>query len=374
MDCKAWSRRCCFTIPRSGGSPATYAPERELCCDDATVLVTGDAVAYAMALAELESTRQAWPRPAVAATGGLLAHRIARLLGQSRAAPRTLSGPGVAAAALLMAITGLAVFGQPTARPAFEAASIKPSEGLGLQMVRPLPGRLMANAALRLLIQNAYGVQAYQVAGGPEWIDNERYQIEAKAANNVGNAQILLMLQSLLADRFQLKVHREAKEMPVYELVAGKSGLKLPPAKSGACEDLAPDAPPDWSAGRMRPPGQDPPHLPRCGSVSVGLDVAGARMQGGNVGMAELVRALSLVVGRTVIDKTGYAGAFDMRLVFQPDESTPVLPPPPPGGNFHPETPSLPAALQEQLGLRLEKARGPVEVIVIDHVEQPTGN
>ena len=348
--------------------------ERELCCDDATVSVTGDALAYAMALSELESTRQAWPRPAMAAAGGFLAHRVARLLGQSRSAPRTFSGPGIAAAALLMAATGIAVFGQPAVLPAFEAASIKPSESRGLQMVRPLPGRLTADAGLRLIILNAYGVQAYQLAGGPDWLDRERYHIEAKAAANVGREQIFLMLQSLLADRFHLKVHRETKEMPVYDLVPARAGVKLPAVQSGACEAPAPDSPPDWSIGRMLPPGQGPPHLPKCGSVSVGLESGGVAMKGGNVGMAELTRALSLSLDRTVIDKTGYKGAFDVRLVFQADESTPVLPPPPPGGNFHPEMASLPAALQEQLGLRLEKVRGPVDVLVIDHVEPPSGN
>jgi hypothetical protein len=210
--------------------------ERELCCDDLAVCVNGDALTYARALAERESARPAHFTAVIAATGGSLAHRIARLLGQQRPAPRPLSGPAIVTAALLPAITAFAVFGQPVARPTFEVASIKPSPGRSLRMVRPLPGRLTADAPVRLLMQNAYTVQPFQIVGGPAWTDSEQYEIEAKAGGNASRAQMFLMLQSLLEDRFQLKSHRETRELPVYALVAARRGLKLPHPKEGLRE------------------------------------------------------------------------------------------------------------------------------------------
>jgi uncharacterized protein (TIGR03435 family) len=347
--------------------------EREQCCDDVAVSVSGDVLTYARALAEMESARPAHFKTAMAATGGSLAHRIARLLGQSRPTSPTLSGPGIMAAAMLLGIIAFALFGQPAARPQFEVASIKPSQEQRFMTVRPLPGRLTATAPVRLLMQNAYTVQPFQIAGGPVWINSERYEIEAKADGNASRAEIFLMLRSLLEDRFQLKIHRETRELPVYALVAAKSGFKLPPPKEGSCVSPPPDAPPDWAGGRMQPPGQGQPPPARCGSVSVMLEPAGARMQGGKIPMTEFIRVLSMVLGRSVIDRTGFTELFDVRLDFVPDEITEAMPAPPPNAgdsNF----PSILTALQEQLGLRLESTKGPVEVIVIDHVERPSAN
>jgi uncharacterized protein (TIGR03435 family) len=339
------------------------------------VSVTGDVLTYARALAELEPARPAHVSAAMAASGGSLVHRIARLLGQSRPVPRTLAGPGIVATAILLAITAFAVFGQPAARPTFEAASIKPSSTPNFRMVRPLPGRLSADAPVRLLIQSAYSVEPFQIVGGPDWIDSVQYQIEAKAEGNANRAQVFLMLQSLLEDRFQLRTHREMRELPVYSLVVAKSGLKLPSPKEGGCETVGPDAPPEWSgAGRMRPPDPGQPVLARCDSVSIALVASGARMQSGKVSMEGLIRTLSLVLRRTVIDKTEFTGLFDLKLDFLPDETTPALPAPPPGAPLDSSSPSILTAIQEQLGLRLESSKGPVEVIVVDHVERPSAN
>ena len=351
--------------------------ERELCCDHVAVSVHGSALTYALALAELESARPAHRHPVLAATGGSLAYRITRLMGQSRPTPRTFSGPGIIAAAVFLALTGFALFGQPVALPRFEVASIKPSVAAGLRTVRPLPGRLTADANVRLLLQSAYTVQSYQIAGGPPWIDADRYELDAKAAGNPSRAQMFLMLQSLLEGRFQLKIHREARELPVYDLVAARSGLKLRPPQENGCVNPDPDAPMEWAGGRMLPPEQGQKPAARCGTVSVVLQLAGARMQGGKLHMADLVRQLSLVLGRTVIDQTGFTERFDVQLDFQPDDTTPALPPPPPGTTGAPPdsgSPSILTALQQQLGLRLESARGPVEVIVIDHIERPSAN
>ena len=144
--------------------------ERELCCDDMAVSATGDPVTFARALAELklESARTSHLSPDMAATGGSLSHRIARLLGQSGPESNTVSRPGIFAAAALPAIAALALYAQPAARLQFEVASIKPSQEQRFMNVRPLPGRLTANATVRLLMQNAYTMQPFQIVGGPE--------------------------------------------------------------------------------------------------------------------------------------------------------------------------------------------------------------
>jgi uncharacterized protein (TIGR03435 family) len=350
--------------------------EREMCCDDVAVSLTGDAFIYASALAEIEASRPANLRSAMAANGGSLANRIARLLGQSLPVSRTLSGQGTVVAMIIVAATAYCVFAQSAAAPRFDVASIKPAAPAPLRhVVRPLPGGLhVENASIRLLMQNAYGLQPFQIAGGPAWIESASYDIEAKAEGSVNQRQVFLMLQSLLEDRFHLKVHSETKELPAYVLTAAKSGLKLPPPKEGDCVGPNPDGLTSYSAGtRMAPSGAGSPPVARCGSVSVVLLPSGARMQGGKIPMPEFIRVLSMALGSPVIDKTGFTQLFGVRLDFQSDEITAALPPPPaPPDN--PSNPSILIALQEQLGLRLESTKGPAEVLVIDHVERPTEN
>ena len=122
----------------------------------------------------------------------------------------------------------------------------------------------------------------------------------------------------------------------------------------------------------MAAPGEVSATKARCGSAGLALGPAGARMQGGKIAMPELVRRLSLLLDRSVIDKTGFTALFDLQLDFVPDETTPAMPPPPPGSGI--SGASLPQALRQQLGLQLESAKGPVEVIVVDHAERPSGN
>lgn len=344
--------------------------ERELCCDDAAVSVSGDAIVYARALAGLSSL---CPPVVMAASGGSLTYRIGRLLGRRRPAPRTLSGPGIVAAAVLPIIAAVALFAQPAARPTFEVASIKPAARQGPRMLRPLPNGLTGTASLRQLMERAYQVQPFQISGGPEWINSERYTIDARAAGAAGHDQVSLMLQSLLVDRFQLKIHRESRVVPLYDLVLAKGGPKLPPPREGSCRDADPQPEPD--GGRMAPPSRGGPRLSRCGGLDVMLESQGARMSGAKVPMPEFVRILSGVLGRRVIDRTGLTGPFDITLDFVPDETTPLLPPPPPGAAPSDAlSPTILSALPEQLGLRLEAAKGPLEILVIDRVERPSAN
>jgi uncharacterized protein (TIGR03435 family) len=364
--------------------------ERELCCDDVVVSVSVDALTYARALAQLESWRPAHLTPAVAATGGFLSERIARLLGQSRPAVRGSLGPGVLAVAVLLLAAAYGLFGQSDAHPAFAVASVKrntefssdPTHGPMGGGYQP-GGRLhIVNLSLMGLIQFAYAahdsahwlpVPPSQIVGGPAWISTPGYDIEAKPESPTDQKHMWLMLQTLLADRFKLALHRDTRELPVFELTVAKSGPKLPPAKEVACLSLPTD-------------GTSPKHVPGkvdCGYVPMLMDATGWRMQGSKVRMADLIRELAQVLGRPVLDKTGFTGEFDLHLSFAADESLMGLPgsgaPGDPGGarlpaEADPTRPNIFAALEEQLGLKLVPAKAPVEVLVIDHVEKPTEN
>jgi uncharacterized protein (TIGR03435 family) len=176
-------------------------------------------------------------------------------------------------------------------------------------------------------------------------------------------------LQSLLADRFALKVHRETKELPIYELTAAKSGLKLPPFKEGSCVEVAEGAP-----LALRPPGSNP--VIPCGRPLIGFS---GTLNAAKITMADLTQGLATIMGRPVVDRTGFTGPFDVHLSFLPEAAAGLVPPPGMAApsilpTFDPDRPSIFAALQEQLGLRLASTKGPVEVLVIDHVERPSEN
>ena len=356
----------------------------EEACDAAVISRGYDPRAYSEYLLDLaRSVRRAGTRVnavGMAMPGSGLAHRIRQMLSGAPVPRISRSRMGctvaVCAAAAAILAMGTLVHAQPPAatRPRFEVASIKPSLQERFITVRPLPGgRLTANAPLRVLMENAYAVQSFQIAGGPDWINSERYQIEAKAGGNPSRDQTFLALQLLLEDRFELKIHRETKELPVYALVAARSGPKLTSPKDEGCTSSSLGT--ESVGGRMTPPGTDPPSLAPCGGVRVMLELTGARMQGGKIAMPEFTRVLSMVLGRPVVDKTGFARLFDLQLDFLPDEITAALPPPPPGGSpLDSRSPSILIALQEQLGLRIESTKGPVDVLVIDHVEKPSEN
>ena len=236
-----------------------------------------------------------------------------------------------------------------------------------------------------LLIQFAYAnhdnpmlghslpLPASQVVGGPDWINSHGYDIEAKPGRNTDPKQIWLMWQTLLADRFKLRLHRQTRELPIYDLAAVESGLKLPAAKEAGCVSFPPGTPPRYVPGKVD-----------CGDVSGPFSAHPGgllHIKGSNVHMADLIGELALVLDRPVLDKTGFTGEFDLNLSFTADEATMGLPgsggPGDPGGHRLPTDPNLPnifAALEEQLGLKLVPAKGPVEVLVIDHAERPATN
>jgi uncharacterized protein (TIGR03435 family) len=182
------------------------------------------------------------------------------------------------------------------------------------------------------------------------------------------------MTQSLLEERFKLKVHRETRELPVYELTIGKSGLKLQSPKEGACVTSAQNGPPapPLSAGQLP--------SPPCGAASVSITTSGARIIGGKVSMSAFASTLSNMLGRSVIDKTGFTGTFDLEMSFAPDQALAGLPPGAPGTPTGPPLATDPlgvsifTAIQEQLGLKLESGKGAVDVLVIDSAEKPSEN
>ena len=258
------------------------------------------------------------------------------------------------------------------ARPQFEVASIKPSFSDRIMNVRPLPGRLAADATLQVLMQYAYAVQPFQVVGGPGWLTAARYEIDARADATVNRDRLFLMLQSLLEDRFQLKTHRQMKELPVFRLVANRGGARLPAPREGTCVDSVSDAALEWAGGRMAAPGELQPAKGRCGSAIVALGPNGAHLRGGKIAMSELVRMLSMLLGRSVLDETGVTALFEAQVDFVPDVTTPGMPPPPPESGI--SGAPIAQALEQQLGLRLESTKGLVEVIVVDQAERPSAN
>lgn len=258
--------------------------------------------------------------------------------------------------------------GQPQPRPAFEVASVKPNKsGDGRVFFNTLPGgRFRAsNVPLHQLILFAYRLKDFQVSGEPAWIKSERFDITAKAEKDPGPDGMRPMLQTLLEDRFQLKFHRETKDMPVYALVVSKPG-KLPQSE-GECGPR-PAVPPPPEPGKL-------PKTP-CG----GFFMVPGRVTGSHSPIGSLADILSRFVGRIVIDKTELTGKYDINLQWTPAAGEFQLPPggPPPGlpplPPVDPNGPSIYAALQEQLGLKLESQKAPVETMVIDHIEEPSEN
>jgi uncharacterized protein (TIGR03435 family) len=254
--------------------------------------------------------------------------------------------------------------------PVFDVVSVKPNtseSGMIRVMGRP-DGYFANNVSLKMLIQGAYGIREDLISGAPSWTDSARFDIDAKVAGSDVEAlkkltpeQRRLMLQPLLADRFKLKVHTETKELPVYELVLAKGGSKLKEATPG-----------DTYANGIK----GPDGVGRGGMMRVGRGQLTAQA----VPMSNLANMLSTQLHRTVLDKTGLTGKYDLELNWTPDPGAEPMFKGPDSGQHSSDTaqdssgPTIFTALQEQLGLKLQSARGPVETIVIDHVEMPSEN
>jgi len=280
---------------------------------------------------------------------------------------------GVAAAAWAQAPAA-----QPQAanaeRPKFDVASIKVNKsGSPAMMIPQRPGGHVTatNSTLRFLMAKAYdlpflpGQTRTTLMGTPNWIDSEHFDIDAETEGNPSEAEKQLMIQSLLADRFKLMVHHESRQFPVFALVlakGAKTGPQLQPHRDDAkCFDTSrPPGPPPTS-------GSDDPMPMPCDNFRVESGPSW-KLAGGNVTMQMLAKTLSFIRGidRTVVNRTGLNGHFDVRLVWTPQ-----------AGLSEPDASAAPllfTAIQQQLGLKLESQTGPVDVLVIDHVEQPSEN
>lgn len=260
----------------------------------------------------------------------------------------------------------------PEAR--FEVASIKafdPSSTFRLSMTANRYD--MAGMPLRALVSQALVTPPNRIFGLPDWTDKERYAIAAKAPEGTPSSAMFTMIRNLLRDRFNLTMHRETREMPVYDLVFARVDKRFGPAlKETSAECRAMIAARLEAAQRGGAPPLDP-----NGCVSVRINPGIASFRGALA--AAIAGSLPPFVGRPVIDKTGLTGYFDYTLKWTPvaglENSLPFGVPlggapdaPPPAD---PDAPNIFTALQEQLGLKLENARGPVEVVVIDRIEKP---
>jgi len=234
----------------------------------------------------------------------------------------------------------------PAFQPQFEVAQVrqaKPAPGRVYERITTDPGRLTASGVtLKQLIFEAYDMPYYRIFGGPSWLDSETYDLEAKAETAVGLDQLKLMLRGLLADRFKLTFHRETRELKSYALTVAKNGPKLQAAKDGGSSS-------DHGLERFR------------GNMAQFAHLLSLRL---NMPMVDdpTVPVRSIGVPPPVVDKTGIQGVFDISVGVKPDPGadTFVL---------------WQRALEEQLGLKLESQKAPVDVLVIDHAEKiPTEN
>jgi uncharacterized protein (TIGR03435 family) len=260
------------------------------------------------------------------------------------------------------------------ARPQFEVASIKPCKegeraaaGSGTRGSEQPSGRLDVNCApVKQLILMAYRDYANgqwnfvmpfgNRIEGPDWIDSERYRINAKADGPATPGMMRgPMLQALLEDRFQVKVHRETRQLPVYALTVAKSGLKVPRTPEGGC------TPRDLTQISVAP---GPGEKHTCGTIGGRGNSRRSTIEGFGITMTQVAQRLGGRAGRPVIDKTGIDGMFDFYMEFAVEGAAPADEPAPP---------SFFTALGE-LGLKLEPAKGPVEFLVIDHAARPSEN
>jgi len=253
----------------------------------------------------------------------------------------------------------------------FEVISIKPTQTRGSSFVSGFTAdgyRANHDTIMQVIVQ-AFGVSAYSVTGAPPWLSEDTYDIEAKMDEATAEAMKAMspdqrkaaqrqMLQAMLADRLALKTHSETMDGSVYFLTTGKGGAKLQTADPGKALQL------------MGPDGGGVSGVIARGRGSEG----GRRYNATSVNMAYFVKFLTIELRKPVIDKTGLTGTYDFALEFAPDQA-------PRAANDDPSAPpsdlgaaSIFTAIQQQLGLKLEAGRGPVQTFVIDHVERPSGN
>ena len=346
--------------------------ESERACDDA-VLRDSERTEYAEQLVALAGRlpSHAWLPGVSMANRSDLSARIAAILDSRQPRGRA----GALSAGAILGVAGLVIVAisplravtraqvQAAGSGTFEVASIKRNPSGDMRAsIQALPGGYRAvNAPLRLLIRDAYALQGFQLVGGPSWLDSERFDILAKAEGNPTPDQERLMLRTLLAERFALSVHAETRKLPLYAMVMaradGRPGPRL--RRTGAdCSEA-----PVWG-GTGPPPSRDPDGP--CSSAGPG---SGGGMRFRGVTLEAFAKFLATPAQRPVIDRTGLTGLFDIELEVTAELGPPPPPPGMPDRVDRAVSPSIFTALQDQLGLKLDSRRGPIDVIVIDRVE-----
>jgi len=267
-----------------------------------------------------------------------------------------------------IALTVPSAMAQTSPQPsAFDVATIKPSNtavgAMGLGKSSP-NGISLINVTAKALISNAYGIKDDLISGGPGWVKSSEYDVEAKVLSTGGadtprlnRNQIRPMMQALLADRFKLVVHNETKELPIYELTIAKGGPKLHEAKPGDT----------YSNGLKGPDGVPPAGM---------MMIMNGKFTGQGIALSGLVDTLSRELHRTIVDKTGLTGKYDITLQIPREEHN--APGDDPTGSASPPPdasgPTLFTIVEEELGLKLNSTKGPVKTLVIDHIERPSEN
>jgi uncharacterized protein (TIGR03435 family) len=307
---------------------------------------------------------------------------------------------------LIAGVTGCLGYAQTAATPlSFDVASVKPAaplvpDGSGMIRLRGPsggpgtkdPGRIdYPNMSLKNLLMNAYDVKNFQITG-PAWMDTERFDVTATLPPETTKDQFRTMMQNLLAERFKMTIHRESKELPMFSMMVGKGGPKMKEsAEVAAPQDGSAPPPPPPSQPKIGPDGFPILNLPpgmRGGPFMI-MMMGRGRLIGQQNTMQELADRLSSLMNRPVTDSTELKAKYDFTLTFATEGMLgpmgplpPGPPPPPPGGAGRgpgEPPPSQPesepvadvfAAVQAQLGLKLEARKGPVPVIVVDHAEK----
>jgi bla regulator protein blaR1 len=376
---------------------------REQACDEQVVAETAEPIAYAEGIVSVCRRYVETPLMNVAGVGGadvkaridaILASRLGlRLTLSKRLVLVAVAGLSLVVPLVTGAIEAAAVAagqlpgataGGPPIDPEtrFEVVSIKPFDASSGVPARSntTPGRYdFAGLPLRLLVGQGLRATQDRIIGWPDWIDTERYTIAAKMPDSPPPpaTAIFVMIENLLKDRFKLVTHRETRDLPVYNLVLARSDGRFGPAfkeSSAQCQATLRESVEASRRGAPAPTPEARPTAAACMSVKLGLGTV--TINGTPIG--PLANFLTQSVGRPVIDRTGLTASYDLTLKWTPDGANPLpfglpagsLPqaPPPPAD---PDAPNIFTAVQEQLGLKLEAGRGPVEVVVIDRLEKP---
>ncbi|HEY9462107.1 MAG TPA: TIGR03435 family protein [Vicinamibacterales bacterium] len=273
-------------------------------------------------------------------------------------------------AALVLVLVASRAEGQTSSElPAFEVISIKPrTPDAPPGNIPNSPDRFVRpNVTVSGLIEYAYEARAFQIIGGSAWVRSDRYEVSAKAETAVSQAQMRLMVQRLLAERFGLQVHRETREMDTYALVTARRDGQLGEKMKSSERDCAPII----DAGNVRPRQGDGP--PPC-AWFVALINGFARLRLTGIPVARFAGVLEPMTSRKIVDRTNLTGTYDIEMDFLPDPKLLGLSIPNSNALQQSDIPALTTAIQDQLGLKLESERAPVDVILIDGVKPPTAN